>query len=476
MMPRQVAAIGVARLGLPVPMAKLVTIQAIAAALDQDATAECYSVALAEWLGTRELESQCLEALCPLLVATPKPAMISRIRRAITRPSLASDLMLSIATGNPHLLSSWTGCHSGPVPELLTLEKEEQTLRAGTFIPPLFTHKLEALENRTGLPFLRQWSFEYNVLDHRYKNKSDGHLAYFLNSEHGNVGQFISHKGHLARSAYLRTLAFAVEHWNMPEGVAFQYAAAAIPAEPIFLRLAPQLPPSWATLVHGRTRGEADDAQALACTVIQFIEGKQQCKIMHCSLMVVDEPRYHAELEVFAVVSMQNHFDAQQVIDFYHHLLGNAAPSRDGLRAFVSPYMGNEGSKLLGFVPVVLPLVGNNVGYLQADVLGRVPYMPVSTKNLPELELVPESHGAVLRSEECEVGTWTWWLWNWKPSHPREWPTPSACCTSLTPTAAQHIADDLGGDIKQVWRLTTWRRDQEYGDWNRTEQDGRIDG
>lgn len=472
MTPRQIAAVGVARLGLPVPMAKLVTIQAIATALQREETAEIFADALAEWIGTRELESQCLEALCPLLVSSIHPATIARIRKAIGHPSLASDLLLSLATGAPVALPSWTGCHSGPAPDLLAVEAEEQALRAHQFIPPLFTSKLEALQNKSGYPFLRQWAFEFSVLCDRTGNKGDGHLDYFIGSERGNTGQFVANKGHLARSAYLRTLACAVEHWGMPEATAMRCAVDACPAEPIFLKLALQPPPPWAPIVHGRVAAETANPQALACAVIQQMEAGLQHRIMHCSLAVIDEPLCHAELEVFALVRTQDNYDPQQAIDFYLHLLGEATPNRDGTRAFVSPNMGHEGTESLRFVPIMLPLIGPGVGYLQNDILCRVPYIPVSTNNVPNLELVPETDGSVLRSEGREVGMWNWWPWNWKPSHPPRWPTPMACCTSLDVTVAQQIADDLGGRLEHVWRLTMWQREQKYGEWRSTRQVG----
>lgn len=465
MTPRQIAAVGVARLGLPVPMAKLVTIQAIAAALQCEETTDIFADALAEWIETRELESQCLEALCPFLVSPIHPAVITRIRNVIGHPSLASDLLLSLATGDSVILPSWTGCHSGPAPELLTVEAEEKALRAHQFIPPLFTRKLEALQNKSGYPFLRQWAFEFGVLSNRTGNKGDGHLDYFIGSERGYTGQFVANKGHLARSAYLRTLACAVEHWSMPEATAMRHAAVACPAEPIFLKLMLQPSPPWAPVVHGRAAAEAANPQALVCAVIQKMEAELQRRIMHCSLAVIDEPLCHAELEVFALVKTLDDYDPQQVIDFYRHLLGNATPNRDGSRAFVSPIMGREGTESLNFVPVMLPLIGPSLGYLQSDLLGRIPYMPVSTSNVPELELAPETDGAVLRSDGRVVGKWDWWPWNWKPSHAPEWPTPMACCASLDLAIAQQIADDLGGRLEHVWRLTIWQREQEYAEW-----------
>jgi hypothetical protein len=259
----------------------------------------------------------------------------------------------------------------------------------------------------------------------------------------------------------------------MPQDLAQQYAADTFPAEPIFLRLALQPPPSWAPAAHGRTASEIADAQALAHSVIQYTEQLQQ-SVMHCSLTVVDEPLCHSELEIFAVVQTHGDLDAQRAVGFYRHLLGKATSSRDGLRSFVSPDMGNEDTTLLKFVPILLPLIGPSFGYLQSDFVGRVPYLPVSTNNVPNIELIPGLDGAVLRSMEKEIGTWNGWLWNWKPSHARDWSAPIASHVGLQPKAAQQIADDLGGRIAHVWSLTTWQRDQPYGEWRHIEQVGRI--
>lgn len=475
MTPQQVAKVGVARLGLPIPMAKLVTIQAIAAALDEEETAGIYADALVEWISTRELESQCLEALCPLLIANPRPSLVERMRQAITHPSLASDLLVSIVTNTPVMPSSWVGCHSGPAPRHLDLAKEEHELRASSFIPPLFTHQFEDLQAASGLPFLRQWAFEYRLLSERIGISSDGHLEYFLGSKRGNTGQFVGVHGHLARSAYLRTLACAIQRWGMPDDDAFHYASAAFPAEPIFLRLAPQPAPAWASFVHTRSALDASDAQMLARTIVQHIEQAEQVRLMHCSFAVVDEPRYHAELEIFAAVSAGNTLNAGNVISFYDHLLGKASPLRCGHRSFVSREIESEDARLLGFVPLLLPLIGASVGYVQTEFLGRVPYMPLSTRSVPKLELVPRRDHAVLRSEGHDVGAWNWWRWNWEPSHPKGWLTPTACCASLMPAIAQQIANDLGGRIEHVWKLTIWQRDNDYGEWSSTEQVGSLE-
>ena len=197
---------------------------------------------------------------------------------------------------------------------------------------------------------------------------------------------------------------------------------------------------------------------------------------MHCSLAVVDEPNCHVEFETFALAEAGDELDAGQAIRFYKHLLGKITPDRDSLRAFVSPDLGSKGAEALGFVPLLLPLIGYGVGYLQSDLVGRVPYMPVSSKGLPYLELVPMPDGAVFRSDGRDVGSWGWWRWNWKPTHPRHQPSPTACCASLTQDAARQLIEHLGGGMEHVWRITTWTRDTDYGKWTEAKRTGRYRG
>lgn len=473
---RQVADLAVARLGLPIPMAKLVTIQAVARALDSDDTALAFAEALADWASTRELESQCLEAICPLLVAAPRPEAIALIRRAIGRPSIASDGLLSLATCSPTLVASWTGCHSGPATRFSMLDEEEAQLRSGTFIPPFFTHQLERLESQSGRPFMCQWAFEFKVLNDRYGGNGDGHLDYFLGSDRENVGQFVAHRSHLARSAFLRTLACAVEHWGMPTAIASSIAETAFPAEPIFLRLPPQDAPEWARMVQHRDATAAEDAPTFAKTLIETIEAELNGRLMHCSLAVVDKPNCHVEFEAFAIAEARDDLDAKQVIRFYEHRLGRITPERDALRAFVSPDLGGKGTAVLGFMPLLIPLIGYGVGYLQSDLVGRVPYVPMSSIGLPNLELVPMPSGAVFRSDGRDVGSWGWWRWNWKPTHPRHQPSPTACCASLAQDAVRQLIEHFGGGMEHVWRITTWTRDTDYGEWTETKRIGRYRG
>lgn len=472
MTPRQVADIGVARLGLPVPMGKLVTIQAIAHALADARTAQVFEDALLEWIATRELESECLEGLSALVLVQPRADLTARVRRAIGRPSIASDQLLSLATGNPTVLPSWAGCHGGPAPQLLDVDSELKELRAHTFIPPMFTHTLEELEKQSGHAFVRQWAFEFSVLRQRVSSTVDGHFDYFIGRERGNGGQFVARQGQLARSAYLRALACAVEHWGMPQQFADHYALKSLPAEPLFLKLAPGPAPSWAAGLHRHPPEAAKDAETLARGALELIEAAGERRVMHLSAAVSDTALCHVELVVFSAVSAQPISEPRHALSFYDHILGKITPERDGLRAFVCPQMGPGGTKRLRFIPAVIPLIGATVGYLQSDFVGRIPYVPLSTPSLPQVEVTPGVGGGQLTSRAAPVGEFACWYWNWQPSHPQGWPSPIACCTTLARDAAGALAADLGGRIQQVWKLVTWTRETEYAQWSSTEEVG----
>ena len=470
MTPRQVADISVARLALPVPAGKLVVMHALADALADPETAGVFEDALVDWTRTRQLESECLEALSVLLIAQARAELLHRVRVATGRPSIASDFLLSLASGVPPIVSAWTGCHSGEAPHHVDVRSSEELLARGTFIPPIFQHALERLEGMSGFPLSRQWAFEFDILRDRVKNLADGHLSYFLGRERSNGGQFVAAQGHLARSAYLRTLACAVERWGMPQPLAVEYACKALPADPLFLRLLPGQAPRWAQDLHQSFDDDSKPPELVVWDCLRLIEAEGQRRVLHLSAAVSDTARRHVELTVFGMTSSAGISDTELGLGVHRWMLGKFSPMQDGLRAFICPSW--EGKDDLDFTPTVLPLVGSNVGYLQSDYVGCLPYVPFSTPSLPRIELAPTVGRVPLISQGVQIGEFNSWYWNWQPSHPVGWSSPIACCSTLSAEAANTLECDLGGSVHYVWELTTWTRDTDYGDWARIEQSG----
>src|SRR2546428_9930104 len=213
------ARIGLSRLRLPIPTAKLLVVHHAAELLQSREGRDELWEALLNWISSLEFESEVAEALAIALLAK-SAAVVSahRLRHAIVKPSLLSDLLVNQISGNPALINTWINAHSGEVPPLFGGKKIIEELTAGHLVPPILSNRLKQLEESSGRPFVRQWAFEFQRLHDTYGEQGHGHWEYFSDSERRrNTGQFITRRGHVARSAYLRALALAVDTWRLPE-------------------------------------------------------------------------------------------------------------------------------------------------------------------------------------------------------------------------------------------------------------------
>src|SRR3546814_5381172 len=83
--------------------------------------------------------------------------------------------------------------------------------------------------------------FPYTTLFRSYPYYFDS----FAEVRSGIIGQYIQGQGELYRSAYLRTLALAVERWRLPAGLAETHAMDVVPAVPGLFEIDPVKRPAW---------------------------------------------------------------------------------------------------------------------------------------------------------------------------------------------------------------------------------------
>jgi len=463
MTPRQIADISVARLGLPVPTGKLVVMHVIAEALAAPETAGDFEDALVDWTATRRLESECLEALSVLLIAQARPELVKRVRAAVSRPSLASEYLAALASGAPAIVRDWRGCHSGKAPHHVDVRTSEELLSSGAVVPPIFQDTVERLEEISGCPMSRQWAYEFDVLSDRFKDITDGYLSYFQSRDRSTGGQFVAGQGQMARSAFLRTLACAVELWGMPEKLAARYAHEALPADPIYLKLRPGPAPQWAQGLHHSFDDESRPSEIAVRDCLRLIEREEQGRLLHLCATVSDTELRHIELTLFGVSSPVGVADAKTGVRFHRWMAGRLYPKQNGLRSLTSPSWQKNDD--LDFSPAVLPLIGSSVGYLQFDYVKCFPYVPFSTPSMPDLELLPAAGRLPLMSQGVHVGEFNSWYWEWQPSRPIGWASPMACYSMLSAQAAQTFEADAGAPLRYVWLVEKWTRDKAYGDW-----------
>lgn len=464
--------VAMSRLRLPVPMAKLQVIHQVASALANDSSAQTTWRALLQWLSSLKLESEVLEALAIVALARGSAILSSaELRAAINAPSVLSDVFIGRTLRAPVLVHSWLKSHSGEAPAMYRSPELTDELSAGTIVPPILKNRMENLEKRSRKPLLRQWTYEFERQIERNGGGYDGHFSYFGDS-HGRdeTGHFIARRGHLARSAFLRTLALASDQWDMPLPVAQAEAMYASPADLSLLPMLPGETPIWARNLHNARPSTTAEAGALASLAVEEVNRNESRVLLHLNLPMQSDSRYLGELEIVSILASENAVDCQRVFHLHDWLPGQVIVPRtsdltlradrfDDAAAFPTETGGN-------LRPLLLSMFDHAVGYLHSDLVSRMPCLPANHSSDAPLIAVPRHGGADLLLSGDTVGELRYWNWNWRPMHSREMGGWGGVALALDGDAVRRLMHIDGMHIHQLWRVHVRTRETDYGDWN----------
>lgn len=479
--PELLAAIGLSRLRLPIPMAKFQIVHAAARSLRDTETSEATWNALLNWVAALDLESELLEALCILVCARGSTTLnIGALRSVIRCPSILSDVFISEAFDTPILVNSWINSHSGEAPHLYRADELAVDLSKGYIVPPILGTRIKKLEDSTHKPFFKQWVYEFDRLQTMLGSPSDGHFSYFSGDERDrSVGQFIARKGHFGRSAYLRTLALAVDLWGVPEEIARSEAMHATPADFSFLKIAPSDPPEWAMLFHQAQPGAvAEWKEALNEVAKEAYLSDVSRQLLHFNASARPDKRYQAEVELIAVLSSGENLPIEKVFRIHSWLLGRIYIARTTDWKFAIngcepdatfPLDGN-----VQMLPALYPAVGHFVGYFHSDLIGRMPYLPANYSQNAALKAHPRIGGADIELNEKNVGEFRYWNWRWAPMHDKDLGTHCAVSVTLSEELIDELLQVPGMRCTRVWKATVLTRDSDYGDWKKSVHFGTL--
>jgi hypothetical protein len=384
------------------------------------------------------------------------------------------------AFNTPVLVHSWLKGHSGEVPRFYQRPELRQELALGQIVPKALVLSLQDLQQRSRRPFVAQWTFEFERLIDRNDGSRDGHFGFFLpESDRGEVGQFIAQRGQLARSALLRTLALAADLWGMPIPEAQAVAMVASPAD---LNLLPMLPggvPEWVTPLHGARPGTSDEAAGLAASVLREVHEAEGKSLLHLNLPLHGDTRYNGELEIVSILGSGEAIDVAEVFGIHDFLPGRMyVPRAEDLTLRIdaldrgATFPGKAGGRLR---PVLLPLVGNNAGYLQSDLVRRMPRLPAHDSRSP-LIVIPRKGGADILLSGTRVGELLHWNWKWRPTYPKDMGGPTGVALVLDRDVTKRLLHIDGMRLCHVWRARVLTRETDYGDWREEVWQGSVLG
>lgn len=415
----------VARLGWPSTTARWWTMQELAARLGAPASKAATEAALLEFLGTRKLEAEVVEALCVFWIAAqangyePSP----KLTESIPKTSVLSALLL----GSLGLWADAPDEGLKKVPEDFEIP-QDFTRMQGVDLPQIFRTSMAELEAATGLPFVRQMAFEWSMNKGAYPEAPfQGDPWYFSRPlGDGFIGQISSRTALRIISAYLRTLAVAEALWGMPPDRVMERALLALPVHPTLALLRPRRP-AW---FPGRTGFYGED-KAIGKAVRSLVEQVQLDRpgdeLIAISSPVVMSMDRCVEVSVVrwaqaAGSSVADESLAEHLKDLWRTGGPLASDFQDPLgtkTVLESPARHSIADWESRAWPLAKPLDFERLGYLQHDLYPDRLFLP-AIPGRGQLEVTPRDGMLEVKSGNEVVADLSYWNAGWGPVRPMQ--------------------------------------------------------
>lgn len=465
----------IARLGWPSTTARWWTMQELAARLGAPASKAETEAALLEFLSTRKLEAEVVEALCIFWIATQTYCyqVCPTLAESISKPSILSELLLES-------LGLWADTPVAgleEVPEDYEIPQDFNGVQ-GADLPRIFRTSMTEIEGATELPFVRQMAFEWSVNKGAYPDApfqgDPWHFSRPLGD--GFIGHISSRTAIRMISAYLRTLSVAEELWGMPPEWAEEMALLALPVHPTLALLRPKRP-SWfpgPTDFYGDNKATGTAVRGLVEAVQRASPGDELIAFM--SPVEISMERC---MEVSVVRWNQvaggcigDENLAEHLKGFWRsgQMLLSDAPeplsTTTILMSLIPHSVADEKSRAW---PLAKPLGLDRLGYLQHDLYpGRLFFPTMSGHSL--LEVTPREGQLEIKSGSDVIADFSYWNAGWGPVRPMQ--LDGNCGTALVSkgTAYRVSPSAATQDVRSFyfWRVRTLHRKGTFDSFDET--------
>ena len=460
------------RLLWPVPLVRWRAARGLRDLMEDPTTRVRTTDALLVALKSAALESDACTILTVLLMVRNDavPDLLT-VRDHLLQPSILAEIILQEIYGTVAGTDWWRG-HSGP-PFLgfqaSSYFEEHQTHH----VPVVLSTNMSALEGKSGLPFMRQWAFEWQQLCDRTDARFTEFPYYFCDfgeARDGIIGQFSPRQSELYRSAYLRSFSIAVSEWGFSQREAGYYVSELLPSIRGLFEFDPVGRPEWLRDLPERCAANPDDMESIARSLIGAIPDKEKALIsLHVPL--------DATVERFADLTLTAHLVTP---DFVPHggflpLPTTLVMAHDGFALDQSrdetPMERVQESGLRGdALPVCSALLPIPYGQWHGHLHSTGIPLPNSYL-LPDASVIRSARNSVwIQCGTATVSTSQYWLDHWSPNYPLDGGTTRCGVWSTIDRAVLGERASML-DRKLAWsvRLQIWRREEAHGPYQRTE-------
>jgi hypothetical protein len=237
--------------------------------------------------------------------------------------------------------------------------------------------------------------------------------------------------------------------------------------------------PGWVRPLHRARPSTSDEAADLVTSILRKVHEAESKALLHLNIPLHGDDRYNGELEIISILVSGDAIKVDEVFNVHDLLPGRIYVSRDKdltLRMDALDqevfFQSNAGGRLR---PVLLPLAGKNVGYLQSDLVRRIPCLPAHSSRTP-LTATPRKGGADVLLSENKVGELLHWNWKWRPTHPKDMGGPTGVALLLDCEVTKSLVLIDGMRFGHVWRAKILTRESDYGEWREEAWQGSVLG
>jgi len=425
-----------------------------------------------EWLSTRTFESEVTSALAVLL-CTPEDGLpaFNAVRGYISRPSLLADAMLQFVYGPGKVKGGWEKSHSGPAPPSFVAE-EFFLNHKSAHVPPALGSRLEDLEKESGLPFMTQWAFEWRSLMDTTKAPHSGFPYFFVDfalHRSGITGQFSQRQCDVYRSAFLRTLACAVDHWKMPVPRAGRAALECLPINRGLAEIDPIQRPVWLHDVPERCCNPGAQLEPLVRELTKPGLGRPGMRPVSLKVPISADQYEFADLFVSGVLATEDYASDPS----WEHRNSRALPWI--LEDAVSFAGKVDEEKIEDFllrgtcgkcVPLCLDVLPLPLGFWQGDFFAAGIALPAPYVFVDAISYDCRGDRIEVTADRTLAGSWTVWYDRWTPLYAHGGgDTRCGMLTELRPADIDDAAKRHAMRLGWIVELRIWKRKTDYGDF-----------
>lgn len=462
------------RLKWPVPMSRWRTAKEIRNLLKDSATRPSTTDMLLSYLDQCQTESEVCEIftivfLTPQAARPSHTALVSRVHC----PSILADIILERTYERSRGLGGWRQAHSGSAPYDFdggSYFEEHKTAH----VPPILMNNLMRLERSSGYPFHQHWAYEWKSLVDKLGTRYTRYPHYFddvLDARSGITGQYWQRMSDAFLSAYLRTLAYAVNEWRLPQRLAETYCLDIVHGIAGLFDVDPGIRPAWLSDFPEKLCAPGVDLAPDIRGLIQTAQAEGM------KLVSLDTP-VKLSMQKFAKLTLSAHlvtpdyelpdgillFEKMPWLSIEDTFELKGPPGEITIEeASTEGTRGNEVAVCSCLFP--MPFGRWQCDYFSMGLTIPAPYTVPNT----EIQCTLDSIDCIT-SDGKVASTTRIWNDNWAPPHPNGGSTRCGTATMIDQKLLSDSMERLGRKLGYFIRLRIWNREKEYGDYSESER------